>query len=919
MLRRPDIDADVRARATALAASAALDLAKASSDPAVARRAEAGFRSLLPTDEPAVWHNLAVTCLLQYERTGSGLADAIAASRRAVELGAPGEKQDERIAVLAQTLGRDGRFDEGLTLVRDALAAHAGEQPAVLLDALGNVLHQHHDRFGGAGELDESITALRSAARAGGPTTARLSTLATALRARYAATGDLGGVREAIAANRRALAALPDGHADATRIRANLVVQLTALHGGTDDEEPLDEAIDIGRVVVAATAAGHPALPTRLANLAHALGLRHAHQRDRAVMDEAFALERRAVLDEVIAVGRRAVELAPPGHPELPLLQSNLASALNLLAATGERGAVREAVRMARRALAATPEDHPARARRLIVQANAYATAGLPTQRRTRRVADAYRAAARMPAAPPSLRLAACKAWGEAVAGLHEDDETATAYAEAVRLLPRVAGRNLSRVDAEYQLAHLDGVHLDAAAWALRVGDPEGALTLLEQGRGVLLSYALDTRTELTDLRAAAPGLAAEVDGLTHLLDAKDDRPAADPNPDADLDSVLDRHALVREWDATMARVRALPGFAGFGAPPPVEDLLPSTDDGAVVVVNVSDLRCDALVVTAAGVRAVRLPGLTSTMLWHMAGAFTTATDFMNAVDDLPVRMHTQGMVRMVLGWLWDAVAEPVLDALGHTEAHADGAPWPRIWWSPTGLLNFLPLHAAGHHDQPGRSVIDRVVSSYTPTLRALQHARSRPAVPDPALLTVRMAETPDLPPLPAAVAEAAGLGDARTVRLTDAGAGRDAVLAALARCGWAHFACHAVSDPQQPSESHLVLHDGPLAVRDVGRLRLRDAELAFLAACSTARGAERLADESIHIASAFQLAGYRHVVGTLWPAGDATAARLANDFYQRLHAGDGPAAALHLAVREVRAEQPLTPSAWACYMHAGP
>ncbi|MYX40196.1 hypothetical protein GTW59_03695, partial [Streptomyces sp. SID89] len=67
---------------------------------------------------------------------------------------------------------------------------------------------------------------------------------------------------------------------------------------------------------------------------------------------------------------------------------------------------------------------------------------------------------------------------------------------------------------------------------------------------------------------------------------------------------------------------------------------------------------------------------------------------------------------------------EPVLERLGLLDAPA-GEEWPRLWWSPGGALAALPLHAAGHHDGR-RSVLDRVVSSYTPTVRALAYARAR-------------------------------------------------------------------------------------------------------------------------------------------------------------------------------------------------
>jgi CHAT domain-containing protein len=135
----------------------------------------------------------------------------------------------------------------------------------------------------------------------------------------------------------------------------------------------------------------------------------------------------------------------------------------------------------------------------------------------------------------------------------------------------------------------------------------------------------------------------------------------------------------------------------------------------------------------------------------------------------------------------------------------------------------------------------------------------------------------------------------------------------------WAHFACHATSDLDNPSASCLLLTDHqqrPLTVVDVARLRL-----AFLSACSTARPGGRLADEAIHLASAFQLAGYRHVIATLWPIDDRYAVEIANRIYTILASGGGSdvAGAVHAAVGLIRRQQgPDMPSAWPSHIHVG-
>lgn len=152
--------------------------------------------------------------------------------------------------------------------------------------------------------------------------------------------------------------------------------------------------------------------------------------------------------------------------------------------------------------------------------------------------------------------------------------------------------------------------------------------------------------------------------------------------------------------------------------------------------------------------------------------------------------------------------------------------------------------------------------------------------------------------------------------------------MAQLSGCAIAHFACHGSSHPVDPSQSLLLLHDhgsDPLTVASLAPVRLDQARLVYLSACRTAfNSATELADEAIHLTTAFQLAGYPHVVGTLWEIEDELAVRVADDFYTALATSDNTidtrvsAHALHHAVRAIRDERPETPSSWAAYMHAG-
>jgi len=398
------------------------------------------------------------------------------------------------------------------------------------------------------------------------------------------------------------------------------------------------------------------------------------------------------------------------------------------------------------------------------------------------------------------------------------------------------------------------------------------------------------------------------------------------------------RRRMAREWDDVLAQVRALDGFEHFLAAVPYPELVPPpAAAGPVVVVNASAYGCHALIVDPGSehARVVDLPDASLAAIVENANVVqrVQATGF-RPVRGLEREWDRRALLD-VLDWLWDVIAAPVLTELGHTGPPGAGDEWPRLWWCPTGALTLLPIHAAGHHPRLGTvirnadSVLDRVVSSYTPTLAALARSRQLTQPGRIRQLTVGMPATPGLPPLPAVPAELEVLANyfppgAGNHQLTESRATRDAALTAIAAHSWVHLACHAGQEHADPARSGFALWDGALTISDLAGLATQRRDLAFLSACQTASGGVRHLDEAIHLSAAMQFLGYRHVIATMWTIADSPAPQVAADIYRSLTQGGTPdpsrsAEALHQAIHSLRRTVPTNPLLWAPYLHLGP
>lgn len=757
-----------------------------------------------------------------------------------------------------------------------------------------------------------------------------LAHLAGALVRRFERDGAAGDLEEAVASARRAVETTPaESTVDLHDRQSMLGLVLLTRYRHTGHRTDLDQCVDSGRAVLALTddiVGGPPGEHRRSALIALCNRLRIRY----LLTDDADDLE------ESVAAGREAARLQPPGTSDKHL-RTNLGLALwDRWARHGEAADLDEAIDLTDTVAQALHPSSPRRAhvlRTLARMLGDRSLAGPATAHpgdAARCLALSREAATHADTSPPAERLQAAVAWGDFAAARAADGkgdwaEAADAYAAAVDLLALLTWRGLPRGDRERRLAPYAHLATDAAACAVLAGRPEQAVELLDQGRSVLWSQVLDTRTDLTALHTAHPDQAARLEELRAGLD---DLPDGRTGPDDDAEH---RRRLARAWDTLLDEIRRLPGFAHFLKPLPFADLSAATAGGPMILVNVSRFRCDALVVTPGRVHVVPLPGLTAPAAQRRTRDYLAALERLD--DPGTPTGPTQQALLSTLEWLWDTVAAPVLDS--------ELAPsWRggRVWWCATGPLALLPLHAAGYHDPDDEreydAVLARVVSSYMPTLRGLLRARRPTAPPDHVrrLLILALGDPPPyashLTPLPGARQEAEALRrrfpERHTLRLGAAATAQQA-LYLLDGHTCVHFACHAGQNLADPSKGALYLHDRPLTVTDLARLDLETPQLAVLSGCQTAVGGTDLPNEAIHLAAALLLGNFRHVVSTLWPIGDDSARALTDEVYAllgdpagRIHPSRTPRA-LHRAVLEARRRAPDAPLGWASHVHFGP
>jgi len=732
-------------------------------------------------------------------------------------------------------------------------------------------------------------------------------------------TGELDSINIAVVAAARSVK-ITSEESDLLPGRLNIYgIMLDKRYERTGDMADLEAAIQAAQKAVD-SAPDQPRRAMYLTNLGNKLGHRYEQTGDMADLEAA------------IQAAQQAVDSKPEDHLNLAACWNNLGNNLgSRYERTGDMADLEAAIQVAQKAVDSTPQDHPDRAMYLNNLGNKLGR----RYERTGDRADLEKSGTSLLRAwkchnsIPFRRVQAAARAVDILALLEDLKSAAQLAQNAINILPTVSTRFLQRADQQYAVSYFSGLAASACSILLRLNQPEQALEVLEKGRTTILSQLIGDRSDISTLRDAYPNLACQFESLLDRINA--------PLPSQDNEILLKqaqqrRRDGVAAFDSCVQEIQIIPGYERFLLGLTPAEMQACASEGPIVVVNVTDVGSHAIIVSSSEIKSLELPMLSprEARTW-IDSKWSTGRQGLGS-DNKHFREY--------LTWLWQVCVREVLIKCD-SRVQQSMKDLPRIWWIGTGLASSMPFHAAGDHSpRSERNVFNRAISSYVPSIKALAYSRERlrkRKTHGENMLLATMTTTPGLPHLPGVEVEKEAILKVIPTHIESQvyehpNAGR--IIQSLEHCSIVHFACHGLSDYTDPSKSGLVfqkkdetgsLVQDAMSVHDVSELRLERAKVAYLSACSTAEnGAARLRDEVIHVVSGFQVAGFPHVVGCLWPSVDAVCVEVAKEFYgaffkEGAEMGDKAIAmALHEAVRAARARDWDQPLKWAQFVHYG-
>jgi len=883
---------------------------------------------------PGIHVNLSISLELKADRTGdiNILDQALKHARTAINLAGP--KSQEYASWLLnlsnllvdhfQALGDRTTLEEAIDSVRNAIRLTPPDhfRRASRMYTLASQLGVLYKITGASAALDESINTLRDAIQIACNDDIRgkcWTALCGRLASKFILSGDTDDLNGAISSSEEAMRLMPVGNEEKAST-LNTINSILILRT-TDENSPhlLDKAIDNGERILSMIPTGHSLRPMYLSNLGVLWYLRYSKSTDPIHLNKGISIAEEAKL------------LAGTSSPDYATYLSNYGKVLKLRFDEDQ-----------------SPQD-------------------------LHHALQAFTEALNAENSPPLERIKAGNSAGSILAQQSFWEEASNVYTKSVRLMTRLTPRSLAVEDKQYLLSEMFGLSAAAASTSLMAGhSATEAVDILETGRGVISRLSIDSQDEMEALKRKYPLYHSEYERLRnkitlepthqesfshHLIFRTMNETQSHRYHDHRYNTADRIRRSLDALDAFEERIRReLKDFRYFHLTPPPEEYMKLAVRGPIVCFALTEFRCDALIITEKDVRCLPLLKMDFNNL-RKAAMTMIGNDRVTNSENSYTRGPRNSTLRTTLEMLWSTIVYPVLSEVGMVSTHVDDQ-LPRIYWVASGFIALMPLHAAGDDLD---FAMNHVVSTYIPTLKALQMSQSRKwneiATQSPLqqLMIVAVPNAPGERPLHLeeelmdikAVAESTRTFSIHRLDSPQ----KQEVIDGLPNNTMVHFACHGYADARNPSNGGLLVGENSsggsdlLSVRDLTNSKWPNLRLAYLSACSTARNAAKnLLDENINIATTFGLIGFPHVIGTLWDADNIAATRVSKLFYEGLTSGmaihdmegdnllfnDIVADSLHKAIVKVRAmnaqgsisgrrrDPTKDVLAWAPFIHVG-
>ena len=455
---------------------------------------------------------------------------------------------------------------------------------------LNNLSNRLSTRYGREGNLADLAQAIEHSQEAvdltpvGNPHRAsHLNNLSLHLSTRYEREGNLTDLAQAIEHSQEAVDLTPVGNPHRASHLNNLSLHLSTRYEREGNLAELTQAIEHSQEAVDLTPADNPDRATHLNSLSIHLSTRY--EREGNLADLAQAIEH----------SQEAVDLTPAGNPNRAGYLNNLSNRLSTrYGREGNLADLAQAIEHSQEAVDLTPAGNPNRAGYLNNLSNRLSTRyereGDPTD--ITQAIEQSENAINCLNSPPSIRVRGCVNAMNYLAQVQRWPKARTLLDRGLEILPLLISNLSSKLDQENMMKSVSGLAAIGCAVSLDCND-DGfeAVRILELTRGTINRLAINSAAEISALSRLPPSLAKQYEELSALIN----RPVK--GEDDQSRTSLSREAAVSKLHDLIELIRRETEFSDFPNLLPKTELLETSSDQVIVILNTTEFRTDALLI----------------------------------------------------------------------------------------------------------------------------------------------------------------------------------------------------------------------------------------------------------------------------------------------------------------------------------